>query len=103
MYTNYPFGVCLAHNGNLTNVKELRESVFAEARHINTDSVRGTGPWCFSVLWSFLRQGGAPRRTVVPYIILHVHVYNTALTRIFGSEQLCSVVVAVASREPLPR
>ena len=39
MYTNFPFGVCLAHNGNLTNVEELRESVFAEARHINTDSV----------------------------------------------------------------
>lgn len=41
MYTNYPFGVCLAHNGNLTNVRELKESVFTEARHINTDSVRG--------------------------------------------------------------
>lgn len=40
MYTNYPFGVCLAHNGNLTNVDQLRERVFAEARHINTDSVR---------------------------------------------------------------
>lgn len=40
MYTNYPFGVCLAHNGNLTNVAQLRERVFAEARHINTDSVR---------------------------------------------------------------
>lgn len=39
MYTNYPFGVCLAHNGNLTNVKELKEKVFVEARHINTDSV----------------------------------------------------------------
>lgn len=39
MYTNYPFGVCLAHNGNLTNVRELKETVFAEARHINTDSV----------------------------------------------------------------
>lgn len=39
MYTNYPFGVCLAHNGNLTNIRELKESVFAEARHINTDSV----------------------------------------------------------------
>ena len=40
MYTNYPFGLCLAHNGNLTNVKDLRETVFAEGRHINTDSVR---------------------------------------------------------------
>lgn len=39
MYTNYPFGVCLAHNGNLTNVRELKETVFTEARHINTDSV----------------------------------------------------------------
>ncbi|CAM9318201.1 unnamed protein product [Discosporangium mesarthrocarpum] len=38
MYSNYPFGVCLAHNGNLTNVEQLRSSVFAEARHINTDS-----------------------------------------------------------------
>ncbi|CAM9824962.1 unnamed protein product [Ascophyllum nodosum] len=38
MYTNYPFGLCLAHNGNLTNVKDLRETVFAEGRHINTDS-----------------------------------------------------------------
>lgn len=40
MYTNYPFGLCLAHNGNLTNVRDLRETVFAEGRHINTDSVR---------------------------------------------------------------
>lgn len=47
MYTNYPFGVCLAHNGNLTNIKELRESVFAEGRHINTDSVSQLSPLAF--------------------------------------------------------
>jgi amidophosphoribosyltransferase len=38
LYTNYPFGISLAHNGNLTNVAELRKTVFGEARHCNTDS-----------------------------------------------------------------
>ena len=52
MYTNYPFGVCLAHNGNLTNIMELRESVFAEGRHINTDSVSYPTPLALSVLTS---------------------------------------------------
>lgn len=61
MYTNYPFGVCLAHNGNLTNVKELKESVFAEARHINTDSVRHTVE-DGGVHFFFCDGGGGQRR-----------------------------------------
>jgi len=38
-YTNTPFGVSLAHNGNLTNADQLKQELFAEdRRHLNTDS-----------------------------------------------------------------
>jgi amidophosphoribosyltransferase len=39
LYTNYPFGISLVHNGNLTNTEELRAEVVDESlRHMNTDS-----------------------------------------------------------------
>ena len=38
-YSNSPFGLSLAHNGNLTNANELRKWLFAKARrHVNTTS-----------------------------------------------------------------
>jgi amidophosphoribosyltransferase len=38
-YVNAPFGITLAHNGNLTNQAELKEEMFRkDRRHINTDS-----------------------------------------------------------------
>lgn len=39
LYTNYPYGICVAHNGNITNTLELTEYLQdVVGRHVNTES-----------------------------------------------------------------
>jgi amidophosphoribosyltransferase len=39
MYVNSPFGITMAHNGNLTNADELAKELFqSDRRHLNTNS-----------------------------------------------------------------
>jgi amidophosphoribosyltransferase len=38
LYTNFPYGLALVHNGNIINTNELNEIMKIEKRHINTSS-----------------------------------------------------------------
>src|ERR1700761_1657174 len=60
-YVNAPYGICLAHNGNLTNAAELAEIIIREdRRHLNTTSDSGV---LLNVFASELQRIGTPRIT----------------------------------------
>lgn len=58
-YVNSPYGICLGHNGNLTNAAELAEVLTREdLRHLNTSS---DSEVLLNVLASELARNGSPR------------------------------------------
>src|ERR1700687_3261816 len=60
-YVNSPYGLCLGHNGNLTNSRELTEVLVREdRRHLNTGS---DSEVLLNVLASELQRVGTPRVT----------------------------------------
>ncbi len=61
-YVNSPYGISLAHNGNLTNGEELKSQLFKDdLRHINTDS---DSEVLLNVLAHELQRIGKPRLEV---------------------------------------
>jgi amidophosphoribosyltransferase len=60
-YVNAPYGICLGHNGNLTNAQELAEVLRREdRRHLNTES---DSEVLLNVFASELQRVGTPRVT----------------------------------------
>src|SRR5882724_7374536 len=60
-YVNAPYGICIAHNGNLTNAVELAEVITREdRRHLNTTS---DSEVLLNVFASELQRIGTPRIT----------------------------------------
>lgn len=58
-FVNSPYGICLGHNGNLTNATELAEVLIREdLRHLNTSS---DSEVLLNVLASELSRAGTPR------------------------------------------
>src|SRR5580693_7537461 len=73
-YVNAPYGICLAHNGNLTNASELAEVLIREdRRHLNTES---DSEVLLNVFASELQRIGTPRVTAADVFAAVSAVYR---------------------------
>lgn len=72
-YVSSPFGIALAHNGNLTNTGELAEHVYRQhLRHVNTNS---DSEVLLNVFAHELRQQVSTSNS--PYQLTTEHIFNT--------------------------
>jgi amidophosphoribosyltransferase len=73
-YVNSPYGICLGHNGNLTNATELAEVLIREdLRHLNTSS---DSEVLLNVLASELSRAGTPRASATDIFAAVSAVYR---------------------------
>ncbi|HLS81502.1 MAG TPA: amidophosphoribosyltransferase [Steroidobacter sp.] len=86
-YVNAPYGVCLGHNGNLTNAQELAEVLMREdLRHLNTSS---DSEVLLNVLASELSRFGTPRVSAADIFKAMGAVYR----RVRGGYAVVSLIV----------
>ena len=73
-FVNSPYGICLGHNGNLTNTTELAEVLTREdLRHLNTSS---DSEVLLNVLASELSRAGTPRASAADIFSALSSVYR---------------------------
>lgn len=73
-FVNSPYGICLGHNGNLTNAAELAEVLIREdLRHLNTSS---DSEVLLNVLASELSRAGTPRASAADIFAAVTAVYR---------------------------
>ena len=79
-YVNAPYGICLGHNGNLTNATELAEILIREdRRHLNTTS---DSEVLLNVFASELQRVGTARITPADVFAAVSAVYRLSLIHI---------------------
>jgi amidophosphoribosyltransferase len=96
-YVNAPYGICLAHNGNLTNARELADVLVREdRRHLNTSS---DSEVLLNVLASELQRFSTPRASASDIFAALSAVYR----RIRGGYAVVAMVLGhgvVGFRDP---
>jgi amidophosphoribosyltransferase len=96
-YVNAPYGICLAHNGNLTNATELADVLIREdRRHLNTSS---DSEVLLNVLASELQRCNTPRASAADIFAALAATYR----RIRGAYAVVAMILGhgvVGFRDP---
>src|SRR5918994_6938946 len=96
-FVNSPYGICLGHNGNLTNTAELAEVLTREdLRHLNTSS---DSEVLLNVLASELQRFGTPRASAADIFAALSATYR----RIVGGYAVIAMILGhgvVGFRDP---